>query len=751
MLIMRLQLLCLLLLSTTVAQAQVIEVLDATSRTALPAAHVRLEGLEQRHTQTLLTNLHGKGVVPAAFLQQHQRFSVTISYVGYSPTTDTLSGAFTTHTFLLQESPVTLNQLVITAQYAPSSSEKAVHKVKIIDRKQIEAQGAVTLEDVLQQETNLRISQDQVLGSSVSLQGISGQNVKVLVDGVPVIGRLNGNVDLSQINLNNIERIEIVEGPLSVNYGTNALAGTINLITKKEQQKKLEVGLNSYYETAGQYNLDGRVGVMAGRHIASISGGRNYFDGWSPADPLLQFPQKRPADTLRYKSWKPKEQHFARGQYSYRLGKMTLRAFGGWFREEITNRGYPRGPYHETAFDDYYRTWRTDGGVAASGEIAPGKRLNVVVARNNFQRIKNTYFTDLTTLEQELTANASDQDTSRFGLWMSRGSFSTSRDTASLNYELGYDISYESAYGVRIKGREQHLGDYALFASAEWQPWESLTLRPGLRAAYNTSYQAPLIPSLNLRYRWKPLTLRGSYANGFRAPTLKELYFDFVDVNHDIHGNTKLDAEYSDNYHLSLRWQHLKEQRLLSLELGGYYNDIRNLITLGLTGSGADYSYINIGRYKTLGLQGEASCSIQHLQLSLGGAYVGRYNSVADEYAVNAFSYSPEVRSSALYEIQELKLQLAAFYKYNGALPGYGVTPEGEVYETAVAAYHLLDVSITKAFWKNHIKWTLGGKNLLNVQNIQATAATGGAHSASAGAMPVAWGRSFFTKVSFQW
>ena len=67
----------------------------------------------------------------------------------------------------------------------------------------------------------------------MSVQGLSGENVKILIDGVPVVGRLNGNVDLSQINLTNIERVEIVEGPLSVNYGTNALAGTINLITKK--------------------------------------------------------------------------------------------------------------------------------------------------------------------------------------------------------------------------------------------------------------------------------------------------------------------------------------------------------------------------------------------------------------------------------------------------------------------------------------------------------------------------------------
>merc|ERR1711965_356759 len=95
---------------------------------------------------------------------------------------------------------------------------------------------AVTLKDVLVNQNNIRVAQDNVLGSSMSLQGMSGQNIKILIDGIPVIGRLNGNIDISQINLNTIERIEIIEGPLSVNYGTDALAGTINLISQKNKK-----------------------------------------------------------------------------------------------------------------------------------------------------------------------------------------------------------------------------------------------------------------------------------------------------------------------------------------------------------------------------------------------------------------------------------------------------------------------------------------------------------------------------------
>jgi outer membrane receptor for ferrienterochelin and colicins len=117
-----------------------------------------------------------------------------------------------------------LETFVVTAQYEKTTKEKAVNKIRVISREKIDALAAVNLGDVLKNELNIRLSQDNILGSFMSLQGISGQNVKILIDGIPIIGRLSGNIDVSQINLNNIERIEIVEGPLSTIYGSDSLA-----------------------------------------------------------------------------------------------------------------------------------------------------------------------------------------------------------------------------------------------------------------------------------------------------------------------------------------------------------------------------------------------------------------------------------------------------------------------------------------------------------------------------------------------
>ena len=209
----------------------------------------------------------------------------------------------------------------------------------------------------------MSVKNDNVLGSSITMQGISGQNIKILIDGIPVIGRLNGNIDLSQINLNNIERVEIIEGPLSVDFGTDALGGTINLITNKSQYDKASSNINLYYETVGHYNSDINFSLKENNNFFSFSGGRNYFDGWSQGDKFSFIPTAQLADTNRVELWNPKEQFFAKIQFHKIYSNLKARAYYDFFDEKVTNFGFPRLPYYENAFDDYYYTRRNDLGL----------------------------------------------------------------------------------------------------------------------------------------------------------------------------------------------------------------------------------------------------------------------------------------------------------------------------------------------------------------------------------------------------
>ncbi len=715
----------------------------------VPYARVAIVPLQKSISGvTLLADARGNTSIPEQF--EGLRCAVKVQAMGFEPAADTLlaqKGA-AVQRFALHSKGNDIREVVVTGQYGENTTDKAVQKINVIGRKTINQMAAQNLRDVLTNQLNIRLEQDAVLGSSMSLQGISGQNVKILIDGVPVVGRLSGNIDISQINLNNIERIEIVEGPMAVSYGTDALGGAINLITQKSQQKTFETGLTTYYETVGTYNINGRLGYNKGRHTVLLNGGRNFFDGWIAGEKTSFDFSAQPADARRYASWKPKAQYFGELKYMYRFKDLSLSYKGGYFNELITNRGMPEAPYQESATDDYYRTRRIDNAIFLTGSVKPGHNVNVQVAYNDFRRVKNTYTKDLTTLNEALSQQDGAQDTTAFQVISSRGTYSTGKDQ-KINYELGYDANIEYAKGERIEGNNKSIGDYALFASAEYKPLKNIGIRPGLRMAYNTQYNAPLIPSLNLYYKaTDQLVIRASYAKGFRAPTLKELYFYFYDSNHKIRGNRDLQAEFSDNYNVSIQYADKAGDLRYKLEAGAYYNDIRNLITLAVSNpSIMEYSYQNIGEYKTLGFQFNTEWGYKQLKAAVGGSYIGRLNNIP-EAGFEKFAYAPEVRASIQYEVRKWDLSAALFYKYTGRLPGFGLDAASKVMNTWIDDYHTADLTLIKQFFNRRFAVSAGAKNLFDVQNVNmTTGASGTAHTAAGTSSMVGMGRYYFLKL----
>ncbi|HTF06475.1 MAG TPA: TonB-dependent receptor, partial [Bacteroidia bacterium] len=546
-----------------------------------------------------------------------------------------------------------------------------------------------------------------------------------------------------------VERIEIVEGPLSVNYGTNALAGAVNLITKKSQGNTFSVQSDSYYESAGHYNFTGRVG---GRHknlVASFAGGRNFFDGWSSTHKPFYVDWQPIADSTRFDQWKPREQVFGSLYVCrfYQRGSIGLMA--DVFDEKITNRGLPRLPYGENAFDDFYYTRRLSASLNWKHRFSDSISIQIIGAASDFRRIKNTYFRNLITLEDQLVEGSGLQDTSGFSLYMLRASITRGGDSLRFRFESGVDLNTETTTGLRIAGRTQWIGDYAVFATAEYRPWQKLVVRSGLRYAVNTAYKSPLIPSVHIRSDLNEhFFIRASFASGFRAPSLKELYFYFVDINHNIRGNENLRAEASKNFIASLNWQQKNEKYKINLSVSGFYNDIHNLISLALV-QGTEYTYVNIGRYKTTGGGLNADFRNEHLRLNGGFSYTGRYNFLHEEFSLPQFTWSPEARMSVTWVPDWHDLAFAVFYKYTGITPGFTVDENNTVYNTSIRDYHTADATISKKWLGGKLITEAGVRNIANVQNVQSTIDGGSAHSGSAGSMSVGTGRQYF--FSLRW
>ncbi len=731
--------------------AQELTVFNEEDQSPLAGATITIENSDGSPVY-LSTDLNGKAQLKAHHFGSRHYLIVQLTYIGFQSLRDTVFKGIDKHIFL-SPTAYEMDDVVITAQYSPTSIENSVHQIKVINREKIENMAAVNLQDVLSNELNVRLSQDNILGAGMSLQGISGQNVKILIDGVPMIGRLDGQIDLNQINLNDVERIEIVQGPLSVNYGSNALAGTINIITKKESKEQLSLRLTSYSENSGQFNQEINIGTrFKKQHSVRLSLGRNFFDGWNKGDDFWPSFKAERADSGRVKQWKPKEQYFGRLQYHFNYKQMLIGYKGELFEEKITNLGYPRrGITTYTAFDDYYHTQRMDNAVLVRGKLNRNWNLNWTAAYNDFERIKEARRTDLVTLESSLIPEVSgndQQDTSTFNLWMSRGSIARTKDSTWLNYELGYDITIENASGKRIEGGERQIGDYAGFITSELLLTKHLILKPALRYSYNTRYDAPVTPAINLKYAPGKTAIRLSYAKGFRAPTLKELYFNFNDVNHSLFGNPDLKAEQSDNYSASISQKWLLKEQLIKTELSAFYNEIYNQISFAQSGfSGDTLLYFNIGENRTKGLNLNVSALCNNFKLNLGASYIGRYNRLSQENPIETYSYSSEFVANASYQFKRPQLTFALFLKHQGELPGFGYDANGELLKQTIESYQLLDLTLSKHFWNKRLQFTMGLKNALNVQNVQANL-SGGAHSGGGGSISVGTGRTALVKLS---
>jgi outer membrane receptor for ferrienterochelin and colicins len=580
------------------------------------------------------------------------------------------------------------------------------------------------------------LQQDGVLGSSINIQGLGGENVKILIDGVPVVGRLNGSVDLSQINMNNVERIEVIEGPLSVLYGSNALAGTINIITKTPEKQKTEINVAGLYESVGLYNFN--IGLSTGnkRNSFIIDGGRNFFEGWSEND------------TTRSKQWNQKEQYFGQAKYRHKFNKLTLGySFNGLW-EQIKDRGDRLGDHSNYAFDNWFTTQRYINSLDFTFKAGVFSNANIIASYTYYQRLNTEYLRDLVNLEQQKIG----EDTTFIHNVMTRGSFATQRDK-KWNFQIGYDFNYETSKTERISQATVDMGDYAVFGSLQWTPSIRWNIQPGLRYSYNTTFNSPLVPSINVKYDIDAHTkLRVSYAHGFRAPTIKELYLDFVDQNHMIFGNENLIPENSRNINVSLIWQTSmnNSKQNLKIEPALYYNNIEDKIQLVKTGtSNREFTYHNIAAYTTFGGKIDVIYSIHpDFTFNAGYSHLGYTNVWHEESSsLPEYLYTPEVSASFSYWRSSKKFNFNIIYKYTGQTPDYRVNENSELIQTTLPGFHWMDITATQLLWKNRVEITVGGKNLFDITSLNfSNGGTGGVHSGGANSSLISWGRTWFVK-----
>lgn len=715
-----------------------LKIINSETNAGIDNVHIHVKCLDCVKDTVVYQRTDSRGIAKVPNFKTALISATKVSFERYYDTLD-----LTTPTLIkLSEKKIVTDEVIVTGALGNGTVKNSVFPVKIINQDKIISKGASNLQELLNTETNIEISQDNILGAGMSVNGISGQNVKILVDGIPVIGRLDGNIDISQINLNNIERIEIVEGPMSARYGSNALGGVINLISKKGGTDKFQLSSNFKYETVGRYNADISADMTQGKSKFGVLFGRNIFQGFGNAEKGID---------NRNNQWDPKLQYFGGASFQHSTSDYMVKLKSNIFDEFILNRGTPEKPYKETAFDDEYRTFRSVNSMNLENYFTDDNHYDMVLAYSYYKRNKNRFFTDLTTLDRKLTTVAGDQDTTVFTSYLFQSNYYYKPEHKSFNMMLGLDFNFDYSSGRRIAGNDDNINDYAIFTSAKYLPIDGLILQPSLRYIYNTKYDAPILPALNIKYDFvENLVMRISYGRGFRSPSLKELYFLFVDSNHKIYGNDSLKAEQSDSYNLSLKYDASAGKNYFYFEAKSFFNVINDKIELTkLTDSDSGpYKNKNIGRYETVGGVFSYKYIRENLLFNFSYSLLGTLNRLYEEPNQQRYNFSTDFSFNFDYSLKEEKTKVNLFYKYTGKKYQF----DSDLNQYIMGDYHILDLSVNKIWNEGMFNTTFGIKNLLNIIDVESSVKNSSAHSGSDtnGGISIATGRTLFFNINIK-
>lgn len=659
-------------------------------------------------------------------------------------------------TVSLKSRNLSIDPVTVTGATGPRAVSDNPYLVRVIGKEKIARMAAQNLADLLLNEVNIQVGQDAVLGSSAIMQGIGGQDIKILINGIPVIGRVNGNVDVSQILLSNVERVEIIEGPMSVVYGTDALGGVINIITKNPVQKAFHTRVNTFNDVMGRpanTNIDFNISSKLGKKVPlSLNLGRHFFAGRDFNDNTRSF------------DWKPKEKLFGDIALFFNGKNSTHRFSSALFQEKLTDRSDAEYSLaNVTGYNSIYSTLRLDNSLHSVFKIDQFSRFELQNAFNYYGRSKHTIKRNLVT-GSEVPYRPEDQDTTLFTLFNSRGVYNYRNPAGKLGWTAGYDFARETAVGKRIPSELPGINDIAAFGSLEYSPNGEWQIRPSLRILHNSRFgqpiltglfgsrlrMAPLIPSLQVKCKFSEhVSFRGSYAKGFRAPSLKELNFYFVDINHNIHGNDSLKAETSDNFVLSFDYRHkLTKDMGVVFSFSLFNNMIKNKINLALVDARTNYyTYINIGRFRSQGLNTNFEFNTAKSSFQFSGMFLTVYDLLNNIDTVDQKSYiNGQVGLNYTRRFPEHRASVAFISRYTS--PTIGYMQNYTRYRTA--GFYLVDVIFHKSFKKFPLNISSGIKNVLGITTLNTTRRDLSSPHAEQGLnLNITPGRSFFLKLTY--
>ena len=603
-----------------------------------------------------------------------------------------------------------LEEIVITATRYPASLQDIALATIIIDREELDDLNGSSIADVLQSCAGTDTKDYGIPGtvSSVSIRGIPASGTLVLVNGHPLNSITVGMADLSTINLNTVERIEIIKGPVSSLYGANGIGGAVNIITTKKYTKPaLKV---SFYPSTDDLNSPlqsreyfAKIGAPAGRMNFDIAGTYNASDG--------------SRENSEY------EGYYLTGALGGELNNIQLLTTMIYSNKEYGLPGPLDMDSTSSSLFDHEKDENIIADINISWDISENLTWrNCLYTDRRFIAFHTAYID----LNQDTLESDYDYLTYIIGV----NSFAHFISGAS-EISIGVDSHYDTLETTEIHELSRDtIWNASSYNIGVWCEFKysvgHILLAPNLRYDWNSQFGSFLSPGIGvISPLFDNLWMKLSAGKAFRAPTFNDLFWPNA-------GNQELRPEHGWAYELRLE---SSPAPTLFAALSLFTRSIKDRIAW-LPGENNMWQPENVNHITIRGMDFEISNRLSEIMsIYFEGSYLRStqrnneviydfYDWVADtsrtitEDVERQAAFTPEYSFSA-----RINISLPYEYKFNidgsyiaeqvNYYTNYDAYPDISMDTKKLASYILFNASFSKRFFE-HLKLQLGVKNLLD-------------------------------------
>ena len=542
------------------------------------------------------------------------RYRITSRRIGYAARESRIelrAGDDVERRIALVAMPISLDQVVVTAARREQALKDVAVTTEVVTRREIEQTGASDLASVLTEQLGIELQGGHPAGAGIMLQGLGSERVLVLLDGQPVAGRISGVFDLSRIPTSVIERVEVVKGPQSTLYGSEAMGGVVNIITRSPLAHTL--GASASLAAGTQGRLEATAGMIAGR------------GPWSSALNAT----RREIELAPGRAAEPTP---GRVSEEGALAERTDAAAKLVWSPDSANSVEAS----ILALDERQR-WLSERYFHFADNTQVSGRLTSTMQRGRHHFVPTLYasvFDHLSRTSTEPKPIAGDEgDRQLQRIFEAELLYNTQLGSARTHaLDLGIELRRDDIRAANVPG--------GLTASNTVEPFAQLELRasafsvvPGVRMSWSEQWGRHVTPRLAMRYQaTDAVTFRASAGSGFRAPDFKELYMSFSNnsAGYVVKGNPDLRPESSRNVTTGLEWA--GDHVYLRGQL--FQNEFRDFIetrTVSEPDAAPVYQYANVDDGWTRGAELESGLSLGRIRAEAGYSRLATRDRATDE------------------------------------------------------------------------------------------------------------------------